>query len=152
MQPRGRVTNSLKFRSAGKELVEVRKHYFKCLAEAMWVPSEYIFSSLRDSSPLFEHGTQPDSSLEPFNIDKPQRCAASDRSSISRHEALFCCRDGSPPVGLPKSSWVFTCDGPGCLWEKRDSFRIDRLEWHTSWKHLSEFLSLCTGVWWPAWG
>jgi len=106
LQPRGRVTNSLKFRSAGKELVEVRKHYFKCLAEAMWVSSEYIFSSF----------------LERFLSDNG------------------------------KSSWVFTCDGPGCLWEKRDSFRINRLEWHTSWKHLSEFLSLCTGVWWPEWG
>lgn len=36
------------------------------------------------------------------------------------------------------SAWVFTCSGEGCLWQKRDPAKMDRLEWHTGWGHFSK--------------
>ncbi|KAK4450565.1 hypothetical protein QBC34DRAFT_379276 [Podospora aff. communis PSN243] len=35
------------------------------------------------------------------------------------------------------TDWACTCDGPGCMWEGRDPWKIDRFEWHASWGHYT---------------
>ncbi|KAK0624183.1 hypothetical protein B0T14DRAFT_565476 [Immersiella caudata] len=35
------------------------------------------------------------------------------------------------------SNWCVVCDGDGCPYDKRDAYKITRLEFHTSWGHYT---------------